>query len=133
MAFTVWARPEEAVGFGIVLRAIQIYGDMNVPLPPGPPFFRFSDADECRRVLQAAGFANPQVQTVPQVWRLSTPDALCEIMHSSSVRTAALLRAQAPAALTAIRAAIREAALAYQQGSMIELPMPAVAAAAAKP
>lgn len=43
IGFTVWAGPEEARGFGIVLRAIQKHGTMTVPLAPGPPFFRFSD------------------------------------------------------------------------------------------
>ncbi|HYS57611.1 MAG TPA: class I SAM-dependent methyltransferase, partial [Burkholderiales bacterium] len=35
-AFTVWAKPEEAVGFGIVLDAIRKHGNPDVPLPPGP-------------------------------------------------------------------------------------------------
>src|SRR5262245_52112537 len=35
-AFTVWARPEEAAGFGIVLRAMETHGTTNVGLPPGP-------------------------------------------------------------------------------------------------
>ena len=42
-SFTVWARPEEAVGFGIILGAVQAHGNMGVKLPEGPPFFRFSD------------------------------------------------------------------------------------------
>ena len=36
-------RPEEAVGFGLVLRAVREFGNPDVPLPEGPPFFRFSD------------------------------------------------------------------------------------------
>src|SRR5262249_45619680 len=56
LGFTVWAKPEEAVGFGIVLGAIAKYGDLNVPLPEGPPFFRFSEPDECIRSLLEAGF-----------------------------------------------------------------------------
>src|SRR4029434_4129860 len=34
--FTVWARPDEAVGFRIVLDAIAKHGNLNVPLPEGP-------------------------------------------------------------------------------------------------
>ena len=45
IGFTVWAKPEETVGFGITLRAIQAYGTMKVPLPEGPPFFRFSETE----------------------------------------------------------------------------------------
>lgn len=54
--FTVWATPEHAKAFDIVLRAIEEHGDSNLPLPAGPPFFRFSEPDECRRVLMEGGF-----------------------------------------------------------------------------
>jgi ubiquinone/menaquinone biosynthesis C-methylase UbiE len=132
LGFTVWAPPEDAVGLGRVLRAIQDHGSLQVPLPPGPPFFRFSDPAECRRTLLEAGFMAPQVRRVPQTWRLRSPDALVEIMHESTVRTAGLLRAQTPEALQAIHAAIREACGRYQHGGTIEVPMPAVLAAAIK-
>ena len=131
--FTVWSKPEEAVGFGIVLRAVQNYGDFNVSLPPGPPFFRFSDPEECARALLAAGFASPEVVRIPQVWRLRSVDVLFENMQESTVRTAGLLRAQRPEALDAIRKAVTDAAGAYLKGDTIELPMPAVLASATKP
>lgn len=132
IGFTVWAKPEEAIGFGIVLRAVQKHGAMNVPLPPGPPFFRFSEPEECRRALRAAGFAEPHITLVPQVWRLRSADALFDIMEGSTVRTAGVLRAQTPRALDAIRTEIRDAAEAYRKGDAIELPMPAVLASAMK-
>ncbi len=133
IGFTVWAEPETAVGFGIVLRAIQTYGNLNVPLPSGPPFFRFSDPQECSRALLQAGFVTPKIAQVPQVWRLGSSDAVFEAMLGSTVRTAGLLRAQSTEALTAIRSAVRDAAETYRRGGMIELPMPAVLASAVKP
>ena len=132
IGFTVWAKPEEAIGFGIVLRAVQNHGTLNVPLPPAPPFFRFSEPAECRRVLLEAGFVTPNVVPVPQVWRLYSPDALFEIMRGSTVRTAGLLRAQTPEAVNAIRSEVRNSAEAYRKGETIELPMPAVLASAIK-
>ncbi len=133
IGFTVWARPEESVGFGIVLGAIQRHGRLDVPLPPGPPFFRFSDPEECRRALRAVGFEAPEVATVPQVWRLASLDTLFEIMRDGTVRTAGLLRAQSAEAQAAIRVAIREAARPWERGGAVELPMPAVLTSAAKP
>lgn len=132
IGFTVWAKPEESRGFGIVLGAIQKHGNTNAPIPAGPPFFRFSDAAECKRVLLEAGFAAPQFKTVPQVWRLQSADALFEIMLGSTVRTGALLRAQTPRALEAIRADIGDAAGAYRKAGAVELPMPAVLASATR-
>jgi ubiquinone/menaquinone biosynthesis C-methylase UbiE len=124
-AFTVWAKPEEARAFGIVLGAIQRHGTMAVPIPAGPPFFRFSEEAECRRTLLEAGFAAPQFRKIPQTWRFDSPQDLWVFMYGSTVRTGALLRAQSPQALEAIRAEVTGAAAS-------ELPMPAVLASATK-
>src|SRR5262249_39511397 len=108
------------------------HGRLDVPLPPGPPFFRFSDPEECRRVLRGLGFRSPEVVVVPQVWRLPSPDALFDVMREGTVRTAGLLQAQTPEAQQAIRAGVCEAVRPYQRGRAIELPMPAVLASALK-
>ena len=132
-AFTVWAKPEEAVGFGIILDAIRKHGNPDVPLPPGPPFFRFSDASECDNVLKVAGFRNVDVRKVPQVWRFSASGLLFEAFRTGSVRTQALLHAQSAPALAAIRDAVGRIAGEYGNHGTVEIPMPAVLAAALKP
>jgi SAM-dependent methyltransferase len=128
IAFTVWDTADKAIGFGIVIAAIQKYGDLNVPIPPGPPFFRFSDPEESKRFLSTAGFKNPAVIQVPQVWCLESADALFDVMYHGSVRNAALLRAQKPDVLEAIRAEIRAGVKRYDN----TLTMPAVLATAEK-
>jgi ubiquinone/menaquinone biosynthesis C-methylase UbiE len=132
-AFTVWEKPEETVGFGIVLRAVEAHGETKVPLPPGPPFFRFSDPDESKRALIAAGFDSPKVKKIEQVWRLPAGDGLFEAMRDSTVRTAGLLRAQKPEALGKIRSYIRQETQRYTKDDTVELPMPAMLAWARKP
>jgi len=132
-AFTVWAKPEEAVAFGIILKAIQSYGNLGVPLPQGPSFFRFSDPAECDRTLRETGFRNVSVTSVPQVWRFNAPDELFDAIYNGGVRIKAILRAQSSEALEAIRAAAREAAKNFTQQGVIELPMPAILASAVKP
>lgn len=131
-AFTVWAPPEAAVGFGIVLRAVEAHGRSDVPIPPGPPFFRFSDPAECRVALAAAGFREIEVGRVPQTWRLEDPDALFLAMQAGTVRTAGLLRAQEPEAREAIRTAIRAEVVAHSANGAYELAMPAVLASGRK-
>jgi ubiquinone/menaquinone biosynthesis C-methylase UbiE len=133
IGFTVWARPDTAVAFGIVLGAVERHGRLDAPLPPGPPFFRFSEPAEARRVLLELGFQAPETRIVPQVWRLPSGDALFDIMRDGTVRTAGLLRAQTAEALEAIRAEIREAVARYRRDAAIELPMPAVLSSAVKP
>ena len=133
VAFTVWAPPEEAAGFGIILDAIQTHGNAATPLPPGPPFFRFSDASECVRVLHGAGFENAGVRRVAQLWRLQDSDGLFQAMLGGTVRTGGLLRAQTPQALAAIRRAVRAAVESHRSQHGFELSMPAVLASAVKP
>ena len=133
LAFSVWASPQESVGQGIVLDAVRAHGRMDVPLPPGPNFFLFSDPARCERSLHAAGFRSATVAKVPQVWRVASPDVPFEAIMRGTVRTAALLRAQTPEALAAIRDAVRRAAGAHARGDTIELMMPAVVAAAGRP
>jgi SAM-dependent methyltransferase len=131
-AFTVWASPEHAVGFGLALRAIEALGRKDVPLPDGPPFFRFSAADEARRALAGAGFSGVDIRQLPLTWRLSSPDAVYDALSRGGVRTAAVLRAQTPAALEAIRAAVRRGVEAFAKDGVFLVPMPAILASGSK-
>jgi len=129
LAFTAWAPPEEAVAFKIVLDAVAKYGDPSVPLPPGPPFFRFGEPEECVRTLEAAGFGGVATGKLALVWHLASVDALIEAFEKGTARTRGLLRGQTPAALGAIREGIRAAARAYQRSAgEIAIPMGAVLA-----
>jgi SAM-dependent methyltransferase len=132
-AFTVWAPPSVARGFGLILDAVQAKGNPNVPLPPGPPFFRFANPDESRAALSTAGFVDVQVTEVPQRWLLPNPDALLEVYEEGTVRTRTLLKGQTPEALQAVRAAVHEAAQAFAVPGGLEIPMPAVLSSGVKP
>jgi SAM-dependent methyltransferase len=132
-AFTVWDVPERAIGFGIILQSIQMHGNMEVGLPSGPPFFRFSDPEESKRTLTAAGFVNAQILHVPQVWKVESADDLLTTFLNAAVRTAALLHEQTPAALKKIRDEVIARAEKFRRGNSIDLPMPAVIASALRP
>ena len=132
-AFTVWDAPERAAAFGIILGSIQKHGNMDVGLPPGPPFFRFSDPEESNRALTAAGFINVRTIQVPQVWRVGSGDEILTTFRTAAVRTAALLNQQTPVALSRIREEIISRAETFRRGDVIDLPMPAVMTSALRP
>ena len=132
-AFTVYDKPQNAVGFGILYKAIQSYGSMDIGLPAGPNFFLFSDPEEGNSRLTSAGFQFIETNTIPQTWNLSSPEQLFEAVESGSVRAAATLKAQTPEAQSAIKAAVTESLNEYKQGSGYELPMPVVLYSASKP
>lgn len=133
IGFTVWATPETAIGFQIMLQAIETHGDPNLQLPEGPPFFRFSDPTENKRTLQAIGFINLSITEVQQMWRLSSPDDLFVAFYEGTARTGGLLRAQSRVALDSIRAAVIKAICAYEKDGGVEIPMPAILTSAQKP
>ena len=134
LGISVWAPADRAVGFGIVLDAVQVHGNTNVGLPPGPSFFRFSDPQECRRTLEATGFTDSRSIEVSQTWRFASVTDWIEGVERSTVRTAAILRAQTAQDYSSIRAAVEERGRNYvRSDGRVELPMPAVLTSAKKP
>ena len=131
--FTVWDLPQRAVAFGIILDSVQKHGTMDVPLPPGPPFFRFSDPEESMRTIAAAGFVRPQTIQIPQVWKIESGDELLTTFQTAAVRTAALLRGQTPEALKRIRDEITARVETFRRDGVVQLPMPSVLTSAVRP
>jgi SAM-dependent methyltransferase len=126
-AYSVWADPNSGSGMGAVLNAIQRRGRIDVPLPPGPPQFRFSDPRECARVFEACGFVEPQSRRVEQVWPATSADAWLDGVRGGSVRLQALLAAQTPKALQAIRDAVVDTLHEYESpDGSVNVPMPAL-------
>jgi len=125
--FTVWAGPEENPGAKIVNDAVEAHGDVDVGLPEGPPRYLYGEREECRKVLDEAGFDGDsmsyEMRTV--VWRLPTASAFFEAERDAGVRTAGLLARQSPERLDAIRVAIENGIQRYARGSEILLPMAA--------
>lgn len=132
-AFSAWDSPDKAIGFGAIYDAVGAHGVMNVGLPAGPNFFLFSDPAKCIESLHAAGMVDAQVTPVKQTWRVQTPDQVLDAVREGSVRAAALLRAQTPQAMQAIRNAFRSALETYRTGDGYAVPMPAVIASGRKP
>lgn len=130
-AFTAWTDPVRSAAFGLVLKAIKEFGDENLPIPPGPPFFRFGEAAECERVLKDSGFQQIQVKTVSMLWRLESTDDLFNAFHGGTPRTGGLLRAQTEEKLQSVKTAVKESAWQYAVDDHLEIPMSCVVASGA--
>jgi SAM-dependent methyltransferase len=130
--FTVWAPPEEAVGFSVILKAVAEYGQ-HVTIPHGPDFFYYSRPDECRIALTAAGFTEPNVMLLDLTWRLDSIDDLFPAFFQGTARTGGLLRAQDEPARKKIEERVRETGQQFQDESGgIAIPMPAMLALGTK-
>ena len=132
-AFTDWCGPEESPYFSLLLGAMQAHGDMTVPLPTGPPMFRFSRVEEAKKVLVAAGFAEPNAQVLPITSKWTKAAEVMGVFFSGTVRMGTLLRAQTADALEKIDREMREKALEFKSGEEYRIPIPALMGSAHKP
>ncbi len=128
---TQWAIDDDLLS--IVAAALAEHAVPVPDLPPAPPPMRFSDPVECRRVLEAAGFADVHDERVEISWTTERPEAVLDLIQGGAVRVAMILDAQAPERrrqiLDAILASVRGRAI----GGTIVLRRPAVLASGVKP
>jgi SAM-dependent methyltransferase len=132
--FTVWAGPQENPGAKIVNDAIEAHGNLNVGLPEGPPLYLYGEREECRKVLDRAGFdrGSMSYETRSVEWRLPDAAYLFEAERNAGVRTAGILARQSPERLEAIRIAIEKGIKQYARGTEFVLPMAAHVVVASK-
>lgn len=132
-AFAWWCSNDKHEFFGLVHHAVSTHGNVDVPLPPAPPFARFSDPEECRRTLGATGFADIKVAEAALHYDLPTPQAVIDSVERAGVRTAMVLSLQTKEARAKIDRAIIEAASRFKHGDGLRFKFPAIVASGAKP
>jgi SAM-dependent methyltransferase len=125
VAFTTWAAPAENNAWQLLFDAIAEHGDMAAARTP-PPGGSLRQPEDLLRILDAAGFTETEACRVPHEWRFAAPGDLVEGFRRGTVRTAALIGAQATSALPAIEAAIARGAVAYRRRDGFALPIVAI-------
>jgi SAM-dependent methyltransferase len=131
-AFTVWMGPPRHAFFHLVGEAIAAHG-VPVDLPPAPPMFRFADADESVRAMEAAGFRDVTVTELPLTWKIAGPGDVLAYVEKCTMRVAMVLDRQTPEARARIHAAIVEGAAGFARDGGYEVAWPAVLVAGTKP
>jgi hypothetical protein len=113
---------------------VREHGRLDVGLPHGPDFFQFSEPARMRAALSTAGLVDVEVVSVPQAWRFDAPGDFVEAMLAGAVRAKALLEAQEPRALAAIRHVVaRGTARHVRADGACHLPMPALVGSGTNP
>jgi SAM-dependent methyltransferase len=126
-AFTVWAAPAENVAWSLVFDAVGRHGDRAAAKAP-PPGGSFNRPEDCLHALEAAGFADRSADIVRAEWLLPNALALIDALAAGTVRMAALIAAQNPAARPAIIADIDRSAERYRRGDRLAIPIAAILA-----
>lgn len=131
IAFSMWCAPGKSKFHQLVLESIRDYGTTEVPLPPAPPPFRFSDPATCAAELIGAGFVDPDVTEIALAFR---PSAATEVLALTrcAVRLDMMIELQEDHARERIRHAIVERAEMFRAGALLEIPMPAILASGVK-
>ncbi|MCK5163862.1 MAG: methyltransferase domain-containing protein [Desulfobacula sp.] len=126
-AFTVWATPDKNPGGRIVDKAVKSYADFDVQLPKGPDYFVFGNPEDCRKALSEAGFdpASLVFRSVTIEWEVPSTSFLFESERDAGVRTSAILSAQKPGVLAAIKDQIKASVLTYAKGDVFIIPFTA--------
>lgn len=132
-AFSWWCSNDKHEFFGLVYGAISKHGNLDVALPPAPPFARFSDPDECTRALTAAGFTDVQTREHGLVYELASPQDVIDTLHRASVRAGMVMAAQTAEARARIEQALREGAARFRHGDGLRFAFPAIVASGRKP
>jgi SAM-dependent methyltransferase len=132
--FTTWARVEENPFVKLVDDAIQAHANLDVALPPGPPYYLFENRDEFRAALERAGFEGASMTfKVHRIeWKVPSARFIFEAELKAGVRTAGLLARQTPAALDAIRSALEESVRPYARDDGFAIPKGAYVVAVRK-
>jgi SAM-dependent methyltransferase len=132
LAVTTWAPPAENIAWKLLFDAIRLHGDPDAAQAP-PSGGGISSEPILLGLLRNTGFAEPTAKLMRREWRLAQPGDLIAALRRGTVRTAALIDAQRPAALIAIGAEIAQQAAAYRRDGWYCIPIAAILARGTKP
>jgi 2-polyprenyl-3-methyl-5-hydroxy-6-metoxy-1,4-benzoquinol methylase len=124
LALSTWDVPERARLLGVLVdAAAEVGAQLPADIPPGPPFFRFSEEAEFVRLLRNAGLSGVDVQTVAFTHRVASGDELWAGLMGGTVRIRALVLAQPEHVQARIRAAFDRLVRPYATNGGLELPV----------
>jgi SAM-dependent methyltransferase len=132
--FTTWAKASENPFVKLVDDAIQAHANVDVDLPPGPPYYLFENENEFCGAFERAGFdgASMSFKMHTIEWKVPTAQFVFDAEMKAGVRTAGLLARQTPQKLRAIQSAIEKSVQRYARGDGFAIPKAAYIVAASK-
>jgi hypothetical protein len=120
----MWDVPERARLLGVLVdAAAEVGAQLPADIPPGPPFFRFSEEAEFVRLFSDAGLSDVIVRTVTFTHCVASADELWDGLMGGTVRIRALVLAQPQTEQARIRAAFDRLVRPYATNGGLELPV----------
>jgi SAM-dependent methyltransferase len=133
-AFTTWAKISENPFVKLVDDAIQAHANLDIDLPPGPPFYLFENEIGFRNAFERAGFNGSSMTfRVHRIeWQVPTAKFVFDAELNAGVRTAGLLARQTPEVLGKIQSAIEKSMQRYAKAGRFAIPKAAYVVAVSK-
>jgi SAM-dependent methyltransferase len=134
VGFTTWAKVSENPFVKLVDDAIQAHANVDVNLPPGPPFYLFENETEFRKALERAGFDGSSMRfKVHRIkWQVPNARFIFDAELNAGVRTAGLLAHQTPDTLRKIQTAIEKSVQRHATRDCFAIPTAAYLVAIGK-
>jgi SAM-dependent methyltransferase len=134
LALSTWDAPERSPLFAALLAAI---GEVGVAppaeLPDGPPFFRFAEDAEFRRLLVGAGVSDVAIETTEVEFDFASIDELFTAFLEGTVRVGGMLRAASTEQRDRIRAHVEGALSSFRRADAYSVSAPIKVACGEKP
>jgi len=121
--FTVWDKPVRARPFDFILSALKEDGDLNLSLPEGPDFFKFSDPNTSEEILSNTGFDTIEVSSIEFTWTLSGAEELFQAFYKGGVRIGGILRSQKSEVVRKIIEKLEQKTKTFQREGRLEIPV----------
>ena len=133
-ALSTWDAPERGRLAGVFAQAVA---EVGAPppggVPPGPPFFRFSDDAEFARLFGDVGLRDVNVRTVSFTHHVATVDELWDGVLGGTVRVRAMVLSQPEQTRARIRSTFDRLVAEYAAGRGYDIPVSVKVVSGRKP
>ena len=133
LLFTVWDKPARSKAFDFIMNALKEVGDLNVPLPEGPDFFKFSDLDATKEILSHLGFDVISAMQEEFIWTLNNAEELFQTFYEGGIRIGGILRAQKAKTVQKIIGHLERHTKPFQIEEKLKIPTSAILFICCKP
>ena len=121
-----WAPPDASPGFNTVYRAVRAHADFS-DVPVGPDLFAFGQREAAEEAMKKAGLRIVGHDILLTAWTLDDPEELFEIFRTATVDMSALIEAQTPDVVEAMREDVTRAVRSrFRTASGYRVPVGAV-------
>ena len=122
LAFSVWAERERNPTLSLAGNVLVEFGHTAPPDPQEPSAFFLADPERIRKLVEGAGFAEPEIEEVSFRWRFASRDTYWRYLTETAASASRILRSLSPEAQNTVRKRVHEAARPYYSGEGYDFP-----------